>query len=82
MLKICHILLVHFAALGGGRKTDISTLKKERGGLFSKCCTKSFKAKFLCYTNEVLFEMVKTALNNTYLVSMLLMELIDSGGNN
>ena len=59
IMKNPHILLFHLAALENGRKSDIFTLKKERGGIFSECGTKIFKEKFLRYVNEVLFEMVK-----------------------
>ena len=54
------------AALDNGRKPDIDTLKKDRGDIFSECCAEIFKAKFLRYVNEVLFEMVKAALKDTY----------------
>ena len=67
MLEIPHILLFHSAALDNGRKLDIGTLKKDRGDIFSECCAESFKANFLRYVNEVLFEMVKTALKDKYL---------------
>ena len=67
MLTPPHIILVHLAALYNGINPDIGKLKKERGEIFSECCTKIFKAKFLRYVNEVLFEMVKTALKDTYL---------------
>ena len=59
--------LVHLADLYNGRNPDIGTLKKDRGGIFSECCTKSFKGDFLRYVNEVLFEMVITSLKDTYL---------------
>ena len=62
-----HILLVHLVALDNGRNSDIGTLKKDRGDIFLECCAESFKEIFLCYVNEIIFEMVKTALNNTYL---------------
>ena len=67
ILKPPHILLVHLEYLYNGRKQDIGTLNKERGDIFSEFCTKIFKAKFLHYVNEVLFEMVKKALRDTYL---------------
>ena len=54
------------AALYNGRKLDIGTLKKDRGEIFLECCAESFKAKFLRYVNEVLFEIVRTALKDTY----------------
>ena len=41
--------------------------KKYRADIFSGCCAKLFKAKLIHYVNEVLFEMVKTALKDTYL---------------
>ena len=66
MFKTPHILIFHLAALDNGRKPDIGTPNKYRGEIFSECCTKGFKVNFLCYVNEVLFEMVKTALKNTY----------------
>ena len=67
ILKTPHIILFHLAALNNGRNSDIGTLKKERGDIFLECCTKIFKAKLIHYVNEVLFEMVKTALKDTYL---------------
>ena len=67
MLKPPHDLLVHLAALENGIKPDIGTLKKDIGDIFSECCTEIFKSKFIRYVNEVLFEMVKTALKYTYL---------------
>ena len=66
-LKTPHDLLAHLADLYNGRKPDIGTLKKEKGEIFSEFFTESFKAKFLRYINEVLFEMVKTDLKDTYL---------------
>ena len=59
---------VHLAALENGRKPDISKLKKNRSDIFSECCAESFKVKFIRYVNEVLFEMVKTDLKDTYMV--------------
>ena len=59
MIKNPHYLLFHLAALDNGRKPDIGTLKKDRGDIFSECCTESFKTKFLRYVNEVLFEMLR-----------------------
>ena len=53
--------------MDNGRKIDIVILKKDRGDIFLGCHTENFKAKFLSYFNEVLFEMVKIALNYTYL---------------
>ena len=50
-----------------GRNPDIITFKKDRGDIFSEYCTEIFKEKFLRYVNEVLFEMVKTSLKDTYL---------------
>ena len=67
VLKFTHILLVHLATLDNGRNPDIGTLKKDRGEIFSECCTEIFKAKFLRYANEVIFEMFKTSLKDTYL---------------
>ena len=67
MLNPTRILLVNLADLDNGRKPDIGTPKKDRGDIFSECCAESFKGTFLRYVNEVLFEMVKTALNYTYL---------------
>ena len=55
------------ADLDNGRNPDIGTLNKYRDDIFSECCAESFKEKFLRYVNEVLFEMVKTALKDTYL---------------
>ena len=40
---------------------------RKRGEIFSEFCTNSFTAKILSSVNEVLFEMVKTSLNDTYL---------------
>ena len=61
-----HDLLGHLVVLYNGRNPDIGTLKKDRGDIFSECCAESFEAKFLRYVKEVLFEMVKTALKDTY----------------
>ena len=55
------------ADLDNGINPDIGTLKKDRGDIFLECCAENFKANFLRYVNEVLFEMVKTALKDTYL---------------
>ena len=55
------------ADLENGIKPDIDTHKKYRGDIFLECCTDIFKEIFIHYVNEVLFEMVKTALNDTYL---------------
>ena len=41
--------------------------KKDRGRILLECCAESSKANFLRYVNEVLFEMVKTALKHAYL---------------
>ena len=68
MLKTLHIILVHLEDLYNGRNPDIVTIKKERGNNFSQCCIKRFKSNFLSYVNEVLFEMVKTSLKDTYVV--------------
>ena len=43
MLNIPHDLLVHLAVFDNGRKPEIGTLKKEKGDIFSECCTESFK---------------------------------------
>ena len=67
MLKNPHDLLVHLEDLYHGRNPYIGTLKNERGDIFSECYTESFNAKFLKYVNEVLFEMVKTYLKDTYI---------------
>ena len=67
IIKKSHDLLVHLAALDNGRNPDIGTLKKYRGDIFSECCAESFKTKFLHYVNEVLIQMLKTALKDTYL---------------
>ena len=67
MLKNPHNILFHLADLDNGRKPDIGTLKKDNGDIFSECCAESFKENFLCYVNEVLFEIVKTALKDKYL---------------
>ena len=61
-----NIILVHLATLENRRNPDIGALKKNRGDIFSEFCTTRFKAKFLCYINEVLFEMVKIALKDEY----------------
>ena len=66
-LKPPHILIVHLADLDNGRNPDIGALNKERRDIFPEFCTKIFKAKFLCYANELIFEMVKTALKDKYL---------------
>ena len=67
MLKISHILIFHLVALDYEKTPFTGTLKKYKGGIFSECCTKIFKTKFLRYFNEVLFKMVKTALKDAYL---------------
>ena len=67
MLKNHYYLVSHLVDLDYGRKSDIGILKKERGYIFSQCCTESFKEKLLRYLNEVLFEMVKTAPKYTYI---------------
>ena len=41
--------------------------RKRGGGIFSECCTDTFKAKLPQYVNVVLFEMVKTSLKDTYI---------------
>ena len=50
-----------------GINPDIGTLKKERGYIFLEFCAERFKSKFLRYIDEVIFEIVKTALKDTYL---------------
>ena len=67
MPKTPQDILVHLAALENGINPKISTLKKEKGDLFSELCTESFKSKFLRYINKILFEMFKTTLKNAYL---------------
>ena len=47
MLKTSHYFIVHLADLDHGRKTEIGTLNKEKGYIFSECCTDSFRGKFL-----------------------------------
>ena len=71
IMKPPHIIIVHLESLDNGRKPDIDTLKKNRGDILSERCAKIFKAKVLRYVNEVLFEMVKTVLNDTYLVGTI-----------
>ena len=66
MLNPHSIILVQLVDLDNRRNPDIVTLKKESGDLFSQCCIEIFKGKSLRYVNEVLFEMVKTALKDTY----------------
>ena len=67
IMKTPHFLIFHLAVLGNGRNPYIGTLKKDRGDIFSECCAESHKANFLHSFNEVLFEMVKTALKDKYL---------------
>ena len=55
MLKTPNDLLVRLVDLGYGINPEIGTLRKEKGDIFSECCTESFKAKSLQYVNEVLF---------------------------
>ena len=45
------ILLFHLADLDNGIRPDIETIKKDRGDIFSECCTKTFKEKFQRYVN-------------------------------
>ena len=59
MQKKPHDILVYLAALDNGRNPDIGKLKKDRGDIFLECCTERFKAKFLRYVNEVLFEILE-----------------------
>ena len=61
-LKTTHDLLFHLADLYNEINLDIGTLKKDRDDIFSECCAKIFKAKYLLYFNEVLFLMVKNIL--------------------
>ena len=56
MMKTPYILLLRLKDLDNGRKLYIVTLKKYRGDIFSEWCSESFKAKFLRYVNEGLFE--------------------------
>ena len=67
MMKTPHDLIFHLEALENGKKTDIVTLKKDKGDIFLECCAESFKENFLHYINKVIFEMVKIALKDTYL---------------
>ena len=53
--------------LDNGRYPDIGTLNKDKGDIFSEFCKEILKEKFLRYVNEVLSEMVKKALKDTYL---------------
>ena len=55
ILKNRHDLLVHLAALDNGIMPETGRLKKEKGDIFSECCTKSFKEKFLRYVNKFVF---------------------------
>ena len=55
-------------ALDSEINPDIGTLKKYRGAIFLESCAEIFKTKFLHYVNEVLIEMVKISLKDTYLV--------------
>ena len=52
---------------GKWRKPYIVTLKKIEGKHIFRILCQIFKAEFLRYFNEVLFEMVKTYLKDTYL---------------
>ena len=54
-------------ALDNRRQSYIGTLKKDKGDIFLECCAERFKVNFLRYVNEVLFEMVKKYLKDTYL---------------
>ena len=51
MLKTPHNILFRLKALDNGRKPDIGTLKKDRGDIFSECCTENFMENFLRYVN-------------------------------
>ena len=39
MLKPPHTIIVHLADFDSGRDPNIGSLKKERGDIFSECCT-------------------------------------------
>ena len=65
MLKTPHYLSAHLEALDYGRKPDIGTPKKEKEDILSECWTEIPKEKFLQYVNGVLFEMLKTVLEDT-----------------
>ena len=67
ILKNTQTILVYLADLDNGRNPDIETLTKDRGDIFLECCAESFKEIFTLYVNELLFEMVKIALKDTYL---------------
>ena len=67
IIKNSHIILVHLVDLDNERKPYIGTGKKERGEIFSECCTKSFKWKFLRYVNGLLFGIIKTVLKDPHL---------------
>ena len=60
-LKTPRILLLKLENLDNGGKPGIGTLNKKRGDILLECCTEIFKEIFLCYVNEILFIMVKTA---------------------
>ena len=45
MPKTPHDLIVHLADFDNGRNPEIGTIKKEKGYIFSECCTESFKEK-------------------------------------
>ena len=66
-MKTTHNLIFHLADFYNGINPEFGTLKKERGEIFSEWLTESLKAKLLRCVNEILFEMVKTALKDTYL---------------
>ena len=66
-MNIPHEFLVPLAALDNGRKPDIVPLKKYGEGVFSECCTESFKSRLLIYANEILFKGLKADLKDKYL---------------
>ena len=51
MLKPPHTIIDHLVALENGRNTNIGTLNKYRGGIFSECRNERFKEKSLRYVN-------------------------------
>ena len=67
ILETHHGVLFHLAHLDSLVNTVIGTLKKERGDIFSDFFAGRFKAKFLWFVNEVILEIVKIDLRDTYL---------------
>ena len=67
MMKTPHIILFHLEDLENWINTDIFTLKKDMGDIFSGCYNGIFKAKFLYYVNVLKFEKGKTSLKDKYL---------------